>query len=143
MKLPAPKILANQTAVLERHAVGLGELQVGNPLRCLGGHLPAAGEALLVKRGKAEEAVLAAGGDLRRRAVGTEEIIDVEFIMRHQPRDHFGHFRMSGQRAMLGARQRQSGLQFGDGHCSAGNRGGGQRQNWERRIHATSANVIC
>ena len=137
------EILADQTAVLERHPVGLGELQVRDLLCRFSGRLPAAREALLVKSGETEEAVLTSVGDLRRRAIGAEEIIDVEFVMRHQPRDHLGHFGMSGQRAMLGARQRQSGLQFRDSYRSAGNRGGGQRENRERRIHASSANVIC
>ena len=80
-------MLADQPAVLKRHPVGLGELQVGDARRGLRRHLPAAGEPVLVDAGEPEEAVLALGGDRGRRAVGTEEIVDVEFIERDQARD--------------------------------------------------------
>ena len=133
------KMFADQPAVLERHPVGFGELQVGDVLGRLRGHLPAPGVALLVESGEPEEAVLALRGDIGRRAVGTEEVADIEFVMRHQPRDHFGHFGMSGQRAVFGPRQRQPRLQFGESHRGAGNRNGGQRQNRKGRIHAASA----
>ena len=132
-------MLAHQPAVLERHPVGFGELQVGDALRRLRRHLPALGVTVLVEAGEPEEAVLALHRDIGRRAVGAEELVDIEFVMRHQPRDHFGHLGMSGQRAVLGARQRQPRLQFGEGHRGAGNRGGGQRENRKGRIHATSA----
>ena len=83
-------------------------------VRRLGRHLPALGVALLIEAGEPEEGVLALQGDVGGRAVGTEEVVDIELVMRHQPRDHFGHFGMSGQRAVLGARQRQPRLQFGE-----------------------------
>ena len=102
-------------------------------------HLPALGEPVLVDAGKPEEAVLAPGGDRRRRAIGPEEIVDVEFIERDQARDAPRHLRMSRERAVLGARQRQPRLQFGKGYRGAGEGGRGKRQNRERRIHATSA----
>ena len=70
------------------------------------------------------------------RAVGTEEVVDIELVMRQQPRDHFGHFGMSGQRAVLGARQRQPRLEFGEDCRGASDRSGGQRKNWKGRIHA-------
>ncbi len=79
-------MLAHQPAVLERHAIGFGELQVGDSLRGLQGQRPALGEALAVEVGEPEEAVLALPGHFRRRAVGTEEIVDVEFVERDQPR---------------------------------------------------------
>ena len=119
-------MLAHQPAVLERHAVGFGELQVGDVLGGFRRHLPALGVTLLIKFCEPEEAVLAVHGDIDRRAVGAEELADIEFVMRQQPRDHFGHFGMSGQRAVLGTRKRQPRLQFGEGHRGAGNRNGGQ-----------------
>ena len=130
------EILAHQPAVLERHPVGFGELQVGDARRRLRRHLPALGVALLIEAGEAEEAVLALHGDVVGRAVGAEEIVDIEFVMRHQPRDHLGHFGMSGQRAVLGARQRQPRLQFGEDCRGASDRSGGQRKNRKGRIHA-------
>ena len=56
-------MLADQPAVLKRHPVGLGELQVGDLGRGLRRHLPAFGEPVLVDAGEPEEAVLALGGD--------------------------------------------------------------------------------
>ena len=76
-------------------------------------------------------------------AVGTEEIVDVEFVERDQTRHHARHLRVPGERAMLGARQRQSRLHFGKTNCGDGRRGGGERENRKRRIHATSANQSC
>ena len=133
-------MLADQAAVLERHPVGFGELQVGDSLRSLQRHLPSPGVALLVERREFEKAVLPLQGDFRRRAVRAEEIIDAEFVERHQPRDQPGHLGMSRQRAVLGPRQRQPGVQFGKDCRGAGYRNRGQGQNRKRRIHATSAN---
>ena len=130
------EIFPHQPAVLERHPVAFGELQVGDVRRRLGRHLPALGVALLIEAGEPEEGVLALHGDVAGRAVGTEEAVDIEFVMRQQPRDHFGHFGMSGQRAVLGARQRQPRLQFGEDCRGASDRSGGQRKNWKGRIHA-------
>jgi hypothetical protein len=121
-----PKILPHQPAVLERHPVALGELQVGDVFGGFGRHLPALGIALLIEAGEAEEGVLALHGDVAGRAVGSEEAVDIELVMRNQPRDHFGHFGMSGQRAVLGARQRQPRLQFGEDCRGTSDRSGGQ-----------------
>jgi len=117
------------------HPVGLGELQVGDSRRRLQRHLPALGEPLLVEAGKPEKAVLAPCGNRGRRAVGPEKIADVEFIERDQPRHQARHFRMSGQRAMLGPRQGQSRPQFGKDRRGADHRGTGKRENRKRRIH--------
>ena len=102
-------------------------------------HLPPLGVAFLVEAGQREEGVLALRGDLGRRAVGAEEVVDGKFIERDQPRHPPRHLRMSGQRAVLGPRQRQPRLHLGKDGRGAGHRSGGQRENWERRIHATSA----
>ncbi len=56
---------------------------------------PALGVALLVEAGEPEEAVLALQRDVVGRAVGAEEIVDIEFVVRQQPRDHLGHLGMS------------------------------------------------
>jgi len=47
--------------------------QVGDFLRSLQRHFPAAGEPVPVELGEPEEAVLTLGGYLSRRAVGTEK----------------------------------------------------------------------
>jgi hypothetical protein len=133
------KMLPHQPAVLERHPVGLGELQVGDALGRLRRHLPAGGVALLVEPRQPEEAVLPPGGDISRRSVGAEEIVDIELIERHQPRHQAGHFGMSGQGTVFGPRKSQAGVQFGEDGRGAGYRSGGQGQNRKGRIHATSA----
>ena len=108
-------MLPHQPAVLKRHPIGFGELQVGDAVSCIHRHLPSPGVSLLVEVCEPEEAVLTLHGDFGRRAVGAEEIIDVEFVMRDQPGNHLGHFGMSGQRAVFCPRQRQPRLQFGEG----------------------------
>jgi len=122
------EIFLHQAAVLERYPVCLGELQVGDAFGCLSRQRPALGIALGVELAEAEEGVLALGGDSSRRPVGAEEIVDVELVVREQPRYPLRHLGMAGQRPMLGARQRQTGRQFGeDRGGSAG--GGGQGEN--------------
>ena len=108
------EMLAHQAAVLEWHPVGFGELQVGDAARRLRGHLPALGVAVLVEAGEPEEAVLARHSQFGRGAIGREEIVDVEFVIRQEPRDQLGHLGMAGQRAVLCAGQRQPRLQFGE-----------------------------
>jgi hypothetical protein len=137
------EMFADQPAILERHPVGFGELQVGDSLRGFLRHLAAAGEHILVELRQPEEAVLALHRHRGRRAIGAEEIVDVEFVERDQPRHHARHLRMPGERAVLGARQRQPRLHFGETGCDGGRRGGSERKNRERRIHATSANQSC
>jgi hypothetical protein len=122
------EIFLHQPAVLERDTVGLGELQVGDAFGCLGRQRPALGKAFAIELAEAEEGVLALGGDGRRRSVGAEEIVDVELVVREQSRYPLRHLGVAGQRSMLGARQRQTGRQFGEYRGgSAG--GGGQGEN--------------
>ncbi len=130
-----PQMLPHQTAVLKRHAVAFGELQVGDSFRGLQGHCPAFGEPLPVVVGEPEETIPTLRGNLRRRAVGIEEIVDAELIERDQPRHQARHPGMSGQRAVLGPRQRQPRPQFGKDGGGAGDRGAGERQNRKGRIH--------
>ena len=132
-------MLAHQPAVLKRHPVGLGELQVGDVFRGLRRHLPALGVTVLVETGEPEEAVLALRGDISRRAVGAEEIVDIEFVMRHQPRDHLDILECPVSERCLARDSASRACNLGKGHRGAGNRGGGQRQNRKGRIHATSA----
>ena len=130
------EIFPHQPAVLERHPVVFGELQIGDVFGRLCRHLPSLGVALFIETREPEEAVLALHGDVVRRAVGAEEAADLELVMRHQPRDHFGHFGMPSQRAVLGARQRQPRLQFGEDCRGNSDRSGGQGKNRKGRIHA-------
>ena len=78
---------------------------------------------------KAEEAILAPGRDFGRRGVGAEERVDVEFVVRDQPRHPARHPGMAGQRAVLGLRQLEPGLDLGRHHSGHGNGAGGKREN--------------
>ena len=123
------ELLLDQPAVLERHAVGLGELQVGDAACRLRGERAALGEFLLEQRAEAEEAVLASSGDLPRRAIGAEEVVDFELITRDQLGDPARHLGMAGERAVLGTRQLDAGLDLrGDG----GRHGSANRQRYIR-----------
>ena len=132
------EMLAHQPRILERHPIGFGELQVGDPFRRLQGQRPALGKPLAVETGEPEETVLALRGDLGRRAVGTEEVVDVELVERDQPRHQARHLGVPAQRAVLGPRQRQPRAQSGNGGGGAGNRGRGERQNRKVRIHVVN-----
>ncbi len=129
------QMFPDQPAVLKRHPIGFGELQVGDFIRSLQRHFPAAGEPLPVELGEPEEGVLTLGGYLSRRAVRTEKIVDVELIERDQARHPARHLGMPGQRAVLGPRQRQPRPQFGVCGRGGHDRGAGERENRERRIH--------
>jgi len=119
------KMLAHQPAILKRHPVGFGELQVGDAARHFRRHLPPLGVAFLIEAGQRKEGVATLLGDLGRRAVGAEEIVGGKFVERDQPRHPPRHLRVSGQRAVLGPRQRQACLQFGKHGHGAGYRCGG------------------
>jgi hypothetical protein len=123
------EVFADQAAILERHPVGLGELQVRDMDRRLRRHLPALGEALLVEGSEPEEAVLALACDFRRRAVGAEEIVDVEFVMRNEPRHPARHLGVPGKRAVLGPRQLDPGLDLGGNHGCGCDGASGKRKN--------------
>ena len=67
-------MVAHETVVLERHAVGVGELQVGDTVSHLGGLLCGNSKSSAVERGKPHEAAAAAHCDLDWSAIGAEEL---------------------------------------------------------------------
>ena len=106
------EVLAHEAAVLERHAVGIGELQVGDAVpdaRRAPGRLR---EPLAVERRKPHEPGAAARRDLLGRIVGAKEPLVVVFVERDERRDPPRHPGMPGQRSVLRARQLQARLQF-------------------------------
>ncbi len=129
------EVLANQPAVLERHPVGCGELQIRDPLGRLRGHLPVAGEPFAKDLRQPEKTVPAPIGHLGRRPVGPEEIVAAEFVERDQARDAARHFRVPGQRAMLRPRQHDPGSQFGEGRYRENDRDRRAGKNHRVRIH--------
>jgi len=137
------EVLAHQAAVLERHPVGMRELQVGDLLCRFRAQLPALGEAFGEQGRKTEEGVLAPRRDLRRRTVGAEEIIDVELVGRDQSRHPARHLGMTGERAVLGSRQFKPRLDLRCHRYGCGHSARGERENRYSRIHNHSANQSC
>ncbi len=120
------EIFLHQLRELERHAIGAGELQVGDVGGGVRRHLPSPGVTLGVEFGERKEGVLALAGDFRRCAVGVEIFLGGKFVERQQACYPAGHLRMSGQRAVFGARQFKARLDLGQGGGGAGHRHGGQ-----------------
>ena len=96
---------AHQAAELEWHAVGVGELQVGDRAGYLDGLSDRLRVALAIERGQAEESGAALLGNVRRRIVGVEEAPLVILVERYQRGEQPRHPRVSTERAVLGARQ--------------------------------------
>ena len=72
---PAFQVLAHHAAVLERHAIGADELQVGDAVSNLRRQPCALGEAVAVELRQPVEPGPAARNDLFRRIVGAEELL--------------------------------------------------------------------
>ena len=115
---------ADMAAELERHAIGVGELQIGDTVLDFGRRPRSLGIALAVMRAQPREGSLAPSSNLLRRIVDAEEVALVVFIERHQGRDPARHPRVTGQRAVLGLRQRQAALELDQGR---GDRAGAKR----------------
>ena len=98
---------AHHAAILERHPVGAGELQVGNGFGRLGAAADRLGKARLVKLRQAEEAGAAQGCDVGGGAVAVEKPLLVEVVERHKAGEAARHAGMAGQRAVLGLGQFQ------------------------------------
>ena len=82
-----PQMLADDAAELERHAVALGELQIGDSVGHLGGPANRRGVARPVKLGEPGEGGAAARRDLFRRMVGAEETVLVVLVERNERGD--------------------------------------------------------
>ena len=92
-------------AVLERHPVGVGELQIGNAVRGFRGAPDGLGKACLVERGQPVEAGAAARRYVRGGIVGAKETRLIVVVKRHQRREPAGKPGMAGERSVLGLRQ--------------------------------------
>lgn len=99
------QMLANETRELERHAVGFGEVEVGDCLSRLLRHRAALGIAIGVDAREAEEGFLALHHHIRRRAVAAEILVAFELVEREQLGHPARHLGVSGERAVLGAGQ--------------------------------------
>ena len=115
------QIRAHHAAVLERHPVGAGELQIGNVFAGLR-RVPARfGKARLVERGKLLESSAPARRDVIRRPVGAKELTLIVFVERNEGREAARNARMAGNGAVLCLRQFEAA-------AHGGQRGGNRRR---------------
>jgi hypothetical protein len=127
------QVFAHVAAELERHAVGAGELQVGQALARLCGQRRAARIARAVQLGEAAKAGAPPRLRFRRGAVGAEELLLAVGIAGDQPGQPPRHPGVAGERGMLGERQLQPPMRRGGAAAgSSSDRGGGKEG---RRVH--------
>ena len=97
--------IPGDAAELEGHAVGVGELQIGNAAGGFGRLRDGFGKARIVEPGQAFEAGAAARGDVRRCAVAAKEARLVVFVEWNQAGQAAGQPGTADQGFMLGLRQ--------------------------------------
>ncbi|MEY9293182.1 hypothetical protein ABH979_006256 [Bradyrhizobium ottawaense] len=129
------QMLADETRELERHAVALGEVQVGDGFRRFLRHRATPGVALGVKLGEAEEGVLTLRHHVIRRAVAAEIFVALEFVEREQLCHPARHLGVPGERPVLGAGQFDPRLDLREDGGSRRCGGHGHRENRECRFH--------
>src|SRR5262249_29448582 len=81
------EVLAHEPAVLERHPIGVGELQIGDAVGRLGGAADRFGKARIIERRQPLEAGAAARRDLLRRIVGAGKPALLLVVERHPRHD--------------------------------------------------------
>ena len=122
---------AHEAAELERHPIGVGELQVRNAVTDRVGQSRGFGIAFREQGGEPHEAGLARRRDVVGRIVGAEEAALVVFVERHQGGDPARHPGMAGERAVLRLRQREAAFQLDQG---CGERAGAKSVERESRV---------
>src|SRR5271165_4667689 len=94
-------MLAHEMTKLERHAVGVGELQVGDAVGGLGGASGCLCVSCAVELGKPREGGAAAHCNVLRRMIALEELRLVILVKRDKRCDAACDPGMTGQRPML------------------------------------------
>src|SRR5215813_1191363 len=103
----ATQTLAYPPAVLVGHAIGLGELEIGQRFIEAGLERDGAGKPLPVLLRQGLKSQLALPRNLAGGAVGAEKLSRIKFIERDQAGNALGPAGMAGQRGMFGPRQLQ------------------------------------
>ena len=107
------QVLAHEAAVLERHPVGGGELQVGQTRLRLLGELARLGEALVVEPRQAHEPDPPPLRDVGGRVVGAKDALLVVLVERDPLGEPEPDARVPAQRRVLRPRQLQTRFQPG------------------------------
>ncbi len=132
---PEFEVAAHEAAVLEGHAIGLGELQVGDSLSRLRREPQRLRSALPENSREPEESGAARSGDRFRRAVRAEDMRLVVFIEWNERGDPPRHSRMSRERPVLRPRQLQARFQPGQHDRQNGRAERVKRDSHGKRIH--------
>ena len=102
----------NISAELKRNAIVRCELHIGDAIRDLRRHSCAFDKARLVQRAQLRESRAADRSHVVGCVIRSEKIGVVVLVVRHPLRNLSRHLRVSRQRAMLGQRQLNAGLEF-------------------------------
>ena len=127
------EVPAHEAAELERHAVARRELQVRDAGFDFAGRARAFGEALRVERGEPHEAGAPRCGDVVRRIVRAEELGLVVLVERHERGEPARPARVTGERAVLRARQLEAKLRLSQQHDQR-QRDGAGHENSDRSV---------
>jgi hypothetical protein len=106
-------VCPNQTAILERHTIEVGELEIRYPVDDLGRTPNGFCKARLIKGREPHEACAPASRNIIRRIIGREEGTIIKLVEWNQPGNSPRHPGMTGQRLVFRSRQRQALLYFG------------------------------
>ncbi len=129
------EVPAHDAAELERHPVGVGELQVRDAVGDLSGALRGLGESHPIKLGEPVEAGAAAGRHLRGRVVAAEEPRLVVFVGGDQRRQAPRHPGMPGERGVFRLRKLEACFQFHQRRRQRGGAGCVQAQGCLTEFH--------
>ena len=99
------QVATDVAPILKWHSIGVGELQVGDAVRRLGGFANCRGKTRPVNVGQAFKSLSPVRRDVGRGAVGAKKPRLVVFVERNQGREAPRHLRVSGDGPMLGIRQ--------------------------------------
>src|SRR4029077_7850165 len=102
------QVFAHKPAVLERHSIGVCELQIGNAFACDRRQPARFAETFTVELREPHKAAAAARSNLLRSPVRSEELVLVELIKWQQPGETPCYARMPGQRTVLGSGELES-----------------------------------
>jgi hypothetical protein len=115
--------------------IRVGELQIRNTIGDVGGLLIGLRESLPVEPGEPHEAGAATRDDVVGRAVTAEECGFVVVVRRNQRGDAPRHPRMAGERAVLGPRQLEPGLELDAGGRQHGGTGRTECESGVTEVH--------
>src|SRR5262249_44994663 len=129
------QVALHQLTELERHSIGVGELQVGDAVLGIRGEPHGLRVALGIQLGEPHESGMARGRDLLRRIVAAEGLRLIVSVERDEPGNPARESGMPAQGAMLRPRQGKARFQLDNRGSQGGRPGGEERKRGRDRIH--------